>query len=111
MDEVHLGQGDVGHAFIADRLVVQQLCDCLVARVDRRDNTMLTLRDSCVSKWSDSLRQLSSISLMRDGVVAVLNNGIVVQQDGSGSMSAPLHIRQCQCRLSGRGRGVSREGE
>ena len=43
MGEVHLGEGDVGREFIGVRLVVQQLCDSLIARVDCRDNTQVDL--------------------------------------------------------------------
>ena len=43
MDEFYRGEGDVGREFIGVRLVVQQLRDSPVARVDRRDNTHVDL--------------------------------------------------------------------
>ena len=83
MDEVHLGDGGVGRAFIGVLLVVQQLCDSPVARVDRRDNTQVDLE---VQPLRVEVVRFSVVVIVHladdgDGVVTIPNNGTVVQPD------------------------------
>ena len=82
MDVFHHGQGEVAHEFVCDRLVVQQLCDRPVARVDCRDNTHGDLEAQLradVVRFAEVV--VAHLMASGGGVVMLLNNEIVVQQD------------------------------
>ena len=83
MDEVHLGDGDVGREFIGVRLVVQQLRDSPVVWVDRRDKTQVDLevQPLCVEVVRFSVVVIVHLADDGGGVVTIPNNGTVVQPD------------------------------
>ena len=49
--EIHLGECEVGHEFIGVRLVVRQLRDSPLARVERQDNTQVVLDGQPLCRW------------------------------------------------------------
>ena len=93
VDEVHLGELEVGQQILRDRLVVQQLCDSHVTRGDRRDNTQVVLEERPLRVEVVRFAEVVVVHLACDGsgVVMELNNGIVVQLVKQ-SMSVPLQL-------------------
>ena len=78
-----LADGGVRGQFIGGRLVVQQLCDCPVARGDGRDNTQVDVELQSLPVDVVRFAEVVVVHLPHDGsrVVKVLSNVVVVQPD------------------------------